>query len=333
MVRAIALLSGGLDSILAIRVVQEQGVEVEAVHFTSVFSNGAGRPISETSAAKAAGQLGVPLKVIEFTQEMLEMAKNPRHGLGKNLNPCIDCHAAMLRRAGEYMRETGAQFIISGEVLGQRPMSQNWQSLQVVARRSGVEGLALRPLSAQALEPTIPEKEGWVDRGKLLGISGRSRKAQMELAKRFGIREYPNPAGGCLLTDKGFSLRLKDLIDHGEFDLNDVRTLTVGRHYRPDGRTKIIVGRNQAQNELLESLAREGDALLQTVDVQGPLTLVRGEASEENLRMAAEMTARYSQGRDRAVVRVGIRRAGEKAERVIEAEPCDLAKYRRLLFT
>jgi hypothetical protein len=332
-VKAIALLSGGLDSLLAIRVVQQHGVEIEALHFTSIFNNPHNVAESLTAAAKGARMLGVRLTTVEFSKEMLEMVKHPRHGHGKNLNPCIDCHMTMLKRAAEFMRDFGAQFIITGEVLGQRPMSQHRNALQLIAKHAGVPGLILRPLSAKVLDPTIPETEGWVDREKLLGISGRSRKVQMAEAKLRGVVEYPAPAGGCLLTDEAFCRKLKDLIDHGDFDLNDVNLLKSGRHYRPAEGVKIIIGRDHGENEALQALARDGDSILRTVDVPGPLTLVRGECDKETLALAADLTARYSQGRDEKRLKVSIQRHGETDDRVIEATPCDLEKYKQFLIT
>jgi len=331
MAKAIALLSGGLDSLLAIRVVQQQGVEVEALHFTSVFTNPASVAISLTAAARGARLLGVRLTTVEFTREHLELVKNPKHGHGKNLNPCIDCHMAMLRRAAQYMRDFGADFIITGEVLGQRPMSQHREALNLIAKQAGVEGLVLRPLSAKVLPPTIPEERGWVDREKLLDITGRSRKVQIAEAKLRGVTDYPAPAGGCLLTDEIFCRKLQDLLDHGEFELDDVQMLKHGRHYRPNERVKVVIGRDNADNEAIQALARPGDLLLRTVDVPGPLTLIRGKWGKETLRMATDLTARYSQGRALKKVKVSIQRHGEADDRVIEATPCDLENYKKFL--
>jgi hypothetical protein len=333
MVKAIALLSGGLDSLLAIRVVQQQGVEIEALHFTSVFTNPASLAESLTAAARGARMLGVRLTTVEFTKEHLELVKNPKHGHGKNLNPCIDCHMAMLKHAASLMRDFGADFIITGEVLGQRPMSQHRDALNLIAKQAGVEGLVLRPLSAKVLAPTIPEERGWVDREKLLDISGRSRKTQIAEAKLRGVTDYPAPAGGCLLTDEIFCRKLQDLLDHGDFELDDVQLLKHGRHYRPSDRVKIVIGRDNADNEAIQSLARSGDLLLHTVDVPGPLTLIRGAWTKETLRMAADLTARYSQGRDQKKVKVSIQRHGETDERVVQAAPCDLEKYKQFLIT
>ncbi len=202
MAKAVALLSGGLDSMLAIRLLIEQGVEVEALHFVSVFDCGATDADNCAGSQRAAAQLGVPLRFEEISDELLEIVKNPKHGRGHNMNPCIDCHAMMVRRAAAVMRGIGADFLCSGEVLGERPMSQRRDALGIVEREAAAEGLLLRPLSAQLLEPTIPEQKGWVDRAKLLRISGRCRKPQFELARTLNIGKFPTPAGGCLLTDR-----------------------------------------------------------------------------------------------------------------------------------
>ncbi|GAJ20070.1 unnamed protein product, partial [marine sediment metagenome] len=206
------------DSILAVKLIQEQGIEVKGVNFKTPFFG-----LDKTFAAIK--NLDMDLKNIDITQEILEVLRNPRHGFGKNLNPCIDCHALMFKKAGEYMTEIGASFILSGEVLGERPMSQNRNSLNIIERESGFEGRILRPLSALLLAETIPEKEGLVNRNKLLNISGRSRKRQMELAAKMGIRDYPSPAGGCKLTEPAFSKKLRDLFTQKSFSLEEIELL------------------------------------------------------------------------------------------------------------
>ena len=333
MVKAIALFSGGLDSCLAVRLVQEQGVKTEGLHFVSVFCRAAPFSTSCNEAEKGAKLLGLPLTIYDSSQDLLEMVRNPKHGYGKNLNPCIDCRINMLRRAAEHMREADAGFIVTGEVPGQRPMSQRRDAMALIDRKAGVEGLVLRPLSARALEPTVPERKGWVDREKLLAISGRGRTEQMELARRFNIREYPTPAGGCLLTYETFSNKMRDLMNHGRFDLNNVELLKFGRYYRANAGTRIIIGRDQRENDILAGLAREGDWLVQTMDFKGPLTLVRGEGREDAFRMAAELTARYSQGREAEVLRVSVRKAGKDEEKIVEVAPADLDNYKQQLIT
>ena len=226
MVKAMGLFSGGLDSILAVKLLQEQHIEIELVSFITPFFN-------SRTAEKYSCLFNIPMHTLDLTKDLLQVIKNPKHGYGKNMNPCIDCHALMFKQAGYLMEQTGADFLFSGEVLGERPMSQNKQSLQVVARQSGFEDLILRPLSAKLLPVTKPESSGLVNREKLLDIKGRSRKKPMELTRYFGITEYPTPAGGCLLTDKHFSNRLRDLLAYDpETTHRNLELLSAGRHFR-----------------------------------------------------------------------------------------------------
>ncbi len=294
MPRAIGLLSGGLDSMLAVRVLREQGVEVLALAFTTPFFDAA-------RSERAAAQLGVPLRVKDITEAHLEVVLHPRYGWGSGLNPCIDCHALMLRVAGRMMEEEGFDFIFTGEVLGQRPMSQNRGSLNLVARLSGYPDHVLRPLSARLLEETKPEREGRVDRQRLLGLSGRGRKPQMELARHYGITDYPTPAGGCLLTDPIFSRRLKGLLaERGGLPPRLIELLKVGRQLRLDPHTRVIVGRRQEENERLHALFRpeEGDWLLTAEGWPAPHALVTRAGPEppgqEVLQRAAEIAFSYS---------------------------------------
>ena len=293
--RAVALLSGGLDSVLASRVILEQGVELEALNFVSVFCTCTPKNSSCSASRSAVRQLGISLKVVNTSDEFLEVVKNPKHGYGRNLNPCLDCRILMFRKAREYMSEIGASFLVTGEVLGERPMSQRRDAMKLIEKQGGVEGLVVRPLSAALLEPSIPEKEGWIDRGRLLSIRGRSRKPQIELARSYGIADYPCPAGGCRLTDPGFAERMKDLMKYSpDFSLNDVQLLKVGRHFRLSPSSKTVVGRNEVENKKLLALSSEYDVLLEVVDFAGPLTLVRPAAGQQGLLFAAAITARYS---------------------------------------
>lgn len=244
-IKAVALFSGGLDSILAIKIIQAQGIEVIGVNFKSPF-------FGLDKALVIAKDLNVNLEVIDITEELLKILKEPKHGFGKNMNPCIDCHALMFKKAGEYMTKIGAFFILSGEVLGERPMSQNRSSLSIIERESGFEGRILRPLSALLLPETIPEKEGLVERNKLLDISGRSRKRQIELAANMGIENYPSPAGGCKLTEPAFSKRLKDLFTQEKYSLEEIELLKLGRHFRLGRDVKLVVGRNKNENEKIQ---------------------------------------------------------------------------------
>jgi tRNA-uridine 2-sulfurtransferase len=288
--KALVLLSGGLDSILAAELLRRQGADVQALSFKSYFFN-------DEAAIKAARDMDIPLRVADFSKEHLELVKNPPHGFGKAANPCIDCHALMLKKAKEIMEKEGFDFVATGEVLGERPMSQNRQSLGIVQRESSLDGYLLRPLSAKLLPPTIPEEKGLVDREKLLDVSGRSRKKQMELAEKWGIKDYPSPAGGCLLTDPGFGRRIIELLEiYPEFDGNDVQLLKVGRHFWEEG-VKIIMGREEKENDDIRSLARKGDILIEMSNYPGPLTLVRNYSSKntvETVEKAKQLTREYS---------------------------------------
>ncbi|MDO9574439.1 MAG: tRNA 4-thiouridine(8) synthase ThiI [Candidatus Contubernalis sp.] len=312
-VKAVALFSGGLDSQLSVLMVREQGVEVFGITFSTPF-------FTPETALKAAEQLEIPLEVEDFTQGLMELVKNPIYGHGKNLNPCIDGHALMVKKAGEYMEKIGAQFIITGEVLGERPKSQNYKALEIVARESGYEDLLLRPLSARQLTPTVPEQKGWVEREKLGDIQGRSRKPQMALAEKYGLQEYPTPAGGCLLTVEGFSQKLKDLLmENPDPHRLELELLKVGRHFRLGPGVKLVVGRNHEENNMIASLAQKGDRVLHVADIPGPTALYRGEA--DYLPLAAALTARYSDARGEMVP--VIIRVGKEEEEQITVKPLE----------
>ena len=328
--KAVALLSGGLDSILAIRVIKEQSIDVEAVNFVTPFCRCSSKGCGGNEAGKAAEKLGVPLTVRNISHEFVEVLKRPKHGYGKNMNPCIDCRILMNKKAKEYMMESGASFIITGEVLGQRPMSQHLNSLRKIEKESGLTGLILRPLSARLLPVTTPEKEGWVDRAKLLDMSGRTRKPQMALAKGFGIKDYPCPAGGCLLTDPEFAKKIRDLLDHTEATMDDIHLLKVGRHFRLSGEAKLVVGRDEAENKRLLTLLREDDIQFKTIEVAGPVGIGRGSFDEPLIHLASQIIARYSDSaRADAKVCVSRRSAGE--EKDVMADKIDssaLSAYR-----
>jgi tRNA-specific 2-thiouridylase len=329
--KAIALISGGLDSRLAVHVMKGQGIEIEGLTMVTLFCRctSAGQCLE---AKQAAVEAGVPIKVVFAGPEFLEIVKHPKHGYGRNMNPCIDCRIHLFRKAAEYMRESGASFLITGEVLGQRPMSQRMEAMKLIDCEAGVEGLVLRPLCAKWMEPTIPEKQGLVDREKLLAIKGRSRKDQMQLADIFHIKDYPCPAGGCLLTDPQFGKRMRDLLAHCDATLNDVHLLKMGRHFRLDAKTKAIVGRNERDNKKIQTFARPGDVLLEPAEIPGPLALVRGETSEENIRTAAGLVGRYTKSQDQPSVKVRVRTADEKGgsrlspDRIMEIAPVDPAQ-------
>ena len=293
--KVVALLSGGLDSQLAVKMMQKQGFEVSAVAIKTPFCDfdcgrGCGFEIRER-----ADTLGVDLKTVYLGDEYIEMLKNPKHGFGSGMNPCIDCRTMMFKAAKKHMEEIGAEFIISGEVLGQRPMSQHGPALRTIEKESDLKGKIVRPLSAALLAKTEPEESGLIKRENLGMISGRSRKGQLELAKEYGIEDPPNAGGGCLLTDPAFSLRAKDLFGHIETPTtNDIDLLKIGRHFRLDQSTKLVVGRNHNENEMIKSLALLDDVLFEARDHVGPVSILRGKNNVDYLDFAAQITLRYS---------------------------------------
>lgn len=289
-VRALVLMSGGLDSILAARTLIEQGIDVVGVTMTSPFF-GADR------GKAAAAMLGVEHRVEDITDPLLEILKAPRHGFGRFVNPCVDCHALMVRTCAGMLDEEGASFVATGEVLGERPKSQHERALRVVEKDGGLPGLVLRPLSAQLLVETIPELEGWVDRGRLHALSGRSRTGQFELARRFGISAFPNPGGGCRLADPAFAVRTRALMAaHPDPSPSSYSLMLLGRHAW-EGLALIVVGRDKAENRRISALAEHGDVLVGLQSDKGPTTLVRWPTPVA-IDLAATMTARYSQERD-----------------------------------
>lgn len=315
--KAVSLFSGGLDSQLAVYVIKEQGIEVEGINFSTPFFGGGSKII------EAAQQLNIPLKTLDISDEYMEVLKNPHYGYGKNMNPCIDCHGFMIRKAGEYMQETEASFIITGEVLGQRPMSQNRSSLNAVDKISGFKGLVVRPLSARLLNPTIPEQKGWIDRERLLDIQGRSRTKQIELADKYGLQDYPTPAGGCLLTMENFSSRLRHYLElKPDAHPKETEVLKYGRHFLLESRALLIVGRKHTENEALLRLAEEQDLLLKVATHPGPTGLLRclQPISDEDLRWAASITARYSDALNLPAASVKVWHPGHK-EKIVSVKP------------
>lgn len=317
--KAIALLSGGLDSTLAVKVLLEQGIAVEALNFTSPFCTCTGKNAGcKSEAVRVAEEFNIPIKVMNKGLDYLELVRKPRHGYGKGLNPCIDCRIFLLKKAKEYMQEVGADFVITGEVLGQRPMSQRRDTLRVIERESGLEGLLLRPLSAKHFQPTIPESEGWVDREKLLAMQGRSRREQFELAEELDVKNYPCPAGGCLLTELSFVGKVRDVFEHcDDLNLRDFRLLKLGRHFRIGERTKVIVGRNDAENNLLEAALQPGEAALRWVDGPSPLAALMGKSDPELRRIAAQILLRYTKApKEEATIEVSV--GGEQSQMRVE---------------
>jgi len=321
-VRALGLCSGGLDSMLAGLILREQGIQVEWVAFETPF-------FSSAKARKASRLTGIPLTVKPIFGEYMTMLRNPPAGYGKQMNPCMDCHTLMFRLAGEIMAARGFDFLFSGEVLGQRPMSQTKPSLRYVEKHSGLGGHILRPLSARLLPETIPEQQGLVDRERLLDIHGRGRKDQIALARQFGISDYPAPAGGCLLTEKGFSARLKDFLDHRpEAAENEIHLLKFGRHFRLNPHAKLIVGRTEADNEsILRHHDPAQDVVIDVRDYPSPIGLLSGGADERTVFLAASICVGYSRAPKLAPVEVLVKTpSGERTIQAIALLPDDVRK-------
>jgi tRNA-specific 2-thiouridylase len=288
--KAIALFSGGLDSTIATKLIIDQGIEVIACNINTGFGSTKDRLAHMQNMCQ---QIGAEFRSVDIRDEYIrEVLFTPKYGYGKNFNPCIDCHAKMFEVAKRVMEEWGASFLISGEVLGQRPMSQNSDSLQKVLNLSNCEGLLLRPLSAKSLTPTIPEIEGWVDREKLENINGRNRDRQMELAVQFGLKDYEAPGGGCLLTDENFSNKIRDFIAHDTFSVEDIPTIKYGRQLRLPEKAKLIIGRNAEDNEILKGIENE-KYLHITTDLVGPHALISRNASENDKLLAAKLILAY----------------------------------------
>jgi len=289
--RTLGLLSGGLDSSLAVKLILDQGLDVEAVNFVSPFclcgKGGCG-------AAQVAKNLHVPLKTISVGEEYLRIVRKPRFGYGRNMNPCVDCRIFMLKKAKKYAKEMGASFIFTGEVLGQRPMSQQLRTLGIIEKEAGLKDQIVRPLSAKLLPPTEAEKRGLVKRDKFLEIEGRARKTQLKLAQELNVTDYSCPSGGCLLTYREFACKLRDLFDHKKrVSLRDVQLLKIGRHFR-FGKNKIIVGRNEAENHLLLRMRMASDYCFEAQNTGSPMTLLQGPKTRTAIEKAAELTAYHS---------------------------------------
>jgi len=304
--KALGLLSGGLDSTLAVKLILDQDIDVVAINFTSPFClcdrGGCG-------AVGVAKKFNIPLKIVKKGGDYLRIIKKPKHGYGKNMNPCIDCRIYTLKKAKKYAKEIGASFIFTGEVLDERPMSQHIQALKIIEKEAGLKGKILRPLSAKLLSKTEAEKKGWIDREKLLDIRGRCRKRQIQLAKDWKINDYPCPSGGCLLTYKEFADKIRDfIINEKRLMMNDISLLKIGRHFRFD-KNKIIVGRNEEENKQLLRLKNASDYYFEVLDCNGPITLLQGPKTKEAIEKAAALTARYSDSKEKkTMVRFGKKR-------------------------
>lgn len=328
---AVALISGGLDSMLAAKVIQEQGIHVEGINFFTGFCvEGHTHAIRKKDKAKAkrnnalwvAEQLGIKLHIVDIIEQYKKIVINPKHGYGAHLNPCLDCKVFMVSKAKEWINEHGFDFIITGEVMGQRPMSQRKDTMPVISRESGADDLLVRPLCAKLLPPSLPEREGWIDRELLYDFSGRTRKPQIALAKRFSIEDYSQPAGGCcFLTDERYSDKLADLWKargSKDYELDDIMLLKVGRHLRPRPNFKMIVAREEGEVKFLNGY-RKSFSHMNPISHNGPLALIDGDPSDEDLELAARLAARYSQGRSAERVKVRIVHKGE--ESIISVSP------------
>jgi tRNA-specific 2-thiouridylase len=320
--KAVSLFSGGLDSILSVKIIQSQKIEVIAFHFVLPFHDF--KDEKEIKAVKAAENLGIQIEIYHSGKDYIEMLKNPKYGYGRNMNPCIDCKIFIIKKAKIFMEKIGASFLFSGEVLGQRPMSQKKNILELIEKKAGVEALLVRPLSAKLLTITIPEQKGWIDREKLLDLQGRGRRPQIELAREFGIKKFPSPAGGCCLTDPQFSARLKDAFTHNEDSLSDLRLLQVGRHFRLKSGAKLIVGRNEKENKTIENLAGDDDLLIEGIDFASPLVLLKKSKKPEDIEIAASICVRYSKKKEarnaKVIVRTQTRKIAEKEVPPLERE-------------
>lgn len=316
-IKAVGMLSGGLDSTIAAQLLKNQGIDVRGLTFYTGFcvvehnrrakTRKRKKPV-RNEALQAGANLNIPVEMIDISgPDYLKVLTDPKYGYGSAMNPCVDCRVFMMRRAKLYMEEIGARFLFTGEVLGQRPMSQRMDTLRIIERDSGLEGLLLRPLSAKLLPPTIPEREGWVDREKLGAIQGRSRHEQMRLASELGIQDYPSPAGGCcFLTDQNFARRIRDFFEYRgkeNLTMDDVMLLKVGRHFRISPDVKAVVGREEGENQFLERYVA-GRWRLEALDEPGPVTLIEGEPTRDELRLVAGITARYCGTTDASGIRI-----------------------------
>lgn len=324
MTKALAMMSGGLDSVLAAKLIKDQGIEVIGICFKSYF-------FGPDNAIRMAKQIDVPLEVVDFSEEHFEMVKNPKHGYGKNINPCIDCHAMMMNYSGKMLEKYEADFIITGEVLNQRPMSQNKSSLDVVKKESGFSDKILRPLCAKNLAPTKMELEGLVDRERLMDISGRSRKVQMELAEKWGIKDYPSPAGGCKLTEPNYAKRLRDILDKKEDVIDrDLGVLKYGRHFRISEKAKIISTRTAEEAQEIKQYLTTKDMIFLANDFNGSMVMIIGEATEEDIEFAAKVTGRYCKGKNEEKIKIKYGYYKQPLDKFIEVKAAteeELNKY------
>jgi len=331
MAKAVALFSGGLDSTLAILTMLRQSVDINAIVFQTQFGCVADEALSSNDPFSVAEKFGFGVRLCNLSDKFIEIVKNPEFGYGRNMNPCIDCRILMLKEARVVMDTAGADFIITGEVLGQRPMSQRRDTFNLIDREAGVTDYVLRPLSAKLLKITFPEAKGIIKREMLYGFNGRSRKPQKALAEEFGLIDYPSPAGGCLLTEPNYAHRLKDLLTYDPAPgFRDVDLLRIGRHFRFSPFCKIIVGRNKTENAAIQSMSMNGDWLLKVEGYGSPVTLVSGEITDEALKAAASICARYSDVKDISLVEVAVFKKGSSFRLKVQPAGTDLLEYYRI---
>ncbi|MBN1693955.1 hypothetical protein JW879_00960 [candidate division WOR-3 bacterium] len=314
--KAVVLFSGGLDSILAVKLIQNQGIDVIAFHFVLPFNYIEDE--KQIKAVQTAHKLNIPIEIFRGGTDYIEIVKNPKHGYGKNMNPCLDCKIFMMKKAHNFMKEIGASFLVSGEVLGQRPMSQRKKAMELIEKEAEVYGLLLRPLSAKLLPPTMPEEKEWVKRESFFAFEGKSRKPQIQKAKELGIKDFPSPAGGCCLADLGFSIRLSDAFEHNEDSISELQLLRFGRHFRLKSGTKLIVGRNEKENQIIEKLAGKNDLLIEGIGFGSPLALLKNSNNPKDINTSASICVRYTKKRDEESAKVSVKtKKGEITEKEV----------------
>ncbi|MCX8092835.1 MAG: tRNA 4-thiouridine(8) synthase ThiI [Candidatus Goldbacteria bacterium] len=328
LIRCLALFSGGLDSLLAVKLIKQQNIDVIILNFDHGFFFDAYETINNEKKYKGKLPPDFDVKVIDISNDFYKMIKNPEFGFGSNMNPCIDCKIMMLKKAKDLMKEFNANFVITGEVLGQRPMTQNLRAMNLIEEKSGLTGYLLRPLSARKLKPTEPEKLGWVDRSKLMDIEGRSRKIQLEFARKLGLEEYiKTPGGGCILTDENYSKRLRDLLDNNnKLTRDSVELLTIGRQFRKDG-IKFIIGRKEAENKKLLKY-KDSAIIFDCVDVPGPVGITFDRIDENMENFIASAVAGYSDGKKLNEVKVEI--SNKYKKKIVSVKPIDIIELRNI---
>ncbi len=327
-IKAIGLLSGGLDSTLAVKLMLDMGIDIVCLNLKTPFCLCDGK--EGCYSEKVAKKYDLKLIRLFAGDDYIELVKNPKHGYGKNLNPCIDCRIFLFSKAKKALEQQKADFIFTGEVLGERPMSQRRDAIMLIEKESGLKGMVLRPLSAKHFEPTLPEKKGWVKRDKLLDIKGRSRKPQLDLAESFGIKDFPCPAGGCLLTDQNFAKRLKDSFEQKEDSLRHIALLRIGRHFRLPSKAKVIAGRNETENKTILALAHPQEIKLTACGYKSTYVLLLGEPDSYNLDKASKICARYCDQKDSDELPIGFWTKSEKKRNIIKTNALDdslLQKY------